>query len=129
MTRSTAGRLGIITALAVLTAGLWWGWFAWDDTYQRDPATGDASGPYELWQIIGCAACWIVLVLVAEKFLRPGTLLVVMPLSLTLAYGLTVISADRSGLAGVGVILVAAGTCLGTLAVIGASGAVRRSLA
>lgn len=125
MTRPMAGRAGRLAALAVLTAGLWWGWFAWDDQYRRDPASGGVSGPYALWQGIGCAACWVVLAVVAERFLRPWILLTVMPLSFTAAYALTVIPPDRSGLAGIGVILVGLGTCLGTLVVTGATREVR----
>jgi hypothetical protein len=34
----------------------------WDRDYDRDPATGTLSGPYEPWQIVGCA---VVLALIA----------------------------------------------------------------
>lgn len=126
MSRGLAVQVGFIVALVLMTGSLWWGWFAWDDSYQRDPATGEISGPYELWQGIGCGICWIALVIVAQKFLRPWVVLVVMPLSFTVAYSLTVLPADQSGLAGVGVIMIAAATFLGTLAVVGAVLGIRR---
>lgn len=125
--RSRTSQLGFTVALVVIVAGLWWGWFAWDDSYQRDEETGEVSGPYELWQGIGCGICWVVLVLAAERFLRPWILLIVMPLSFTAAYSLTVIPSDQTGLAGIGVILVAAATFLGTLAVIGVVEGFRRT--
>ncbi|GAB3181898.1 hypothetical protein GCM10027060_13680 [Nesterenkonia halophila] len=64
--RPAVVRTGRLAVLTLLVAGLWWGWFAWDDSYQHDPATGEASDP-SLWQAIGCAASGILLIIVAER--------------------------------------------------------------
>lgn len=55
-----ARRLIAGVVLALLTASCWWGWMAWDQSYQVDLATGERSGPYEAWQVIGCALCLVV---------------------------------------------------------------------
>lgn len=126
LSRGPAAQIGFVLALVAMTASLWWAWFAWDSTYQRDPATGEISGPYELWQGLGCGICWVALAIVAQAVLRPWVVVVVMPLSFAAAYSLTVLPADETGLAGVGVLMVAAGTTLGTLATVGAAWGIRR---
>lgn len=117
--RSPPHQLGIVVALAVLTAALWWGWFAWDSEYQVDPETGVASGPYEVWQGVGCAICAVVLVAAALQWLRPAVVILVMPPAFTLAFAGTAVPADETGLSGVGVVLVALGTVLGVALLVG----------
>ncbi|GAA4841953.1 hypothetical protein GCM10023354_23860 [Garicola koreensis] len=68
----------------------------------------------------------MALVILADKFVRAWAILLVMPLSFTVAYAFTVLPPDQTGLAGVGVIMVAVGTFLGTLAVVGAVRGIRR---
>lgn len=123
--RPAVGRTGRLAVLALLAAGLWWGWFGWDDSYQHDPATGETSGPYALWQVIGCAASGILLVVVAERLVPSPALLTVAPLAFTAAWALTAVPSDQSGLALVGAVLVLVGTFLGASAVVAAVRAVR----
>ncbi|GAB3517415.1 hypothetical protein GCM10027402_00730 [Arthrobacter monumenti] len=105
-----AKQMGLTVALAVFAAALWVGWFAWDTTYQRDRVTGELSGPYEVWQGIGCFLCAVVVVAAATRLLRAAVVIAVMPLAFTAAFALTVVPSDESGLAGVGVILIGLGT-------------------
>lgn len=96
-------------AFTVLGAGLWWGWFAWD-TVRGGSGTEQQSGPYEAWQVAGCAVTWIVLVWMGVKVLRPLLLIPALPVGFTAAWILTAAPSDDSGLWGVGAILVAGGT-------------------
>ncbi len=98
-------------AFTVLGAGLWWGWFAWDTV--RGGSGSETSGPYEAWQVAGCAVTWIVLVWMGVKVLRPLLLVPALPVGFTAAWILTAAPSDDSGLWGVGAILVAAGTLAG----------------
>jgi hypothetical protein len=100
--------------LLVLSAGLWWGWFAWDTRADIDPVTGSSSGPYELWQVIGCTASWTALGWIGAKVLHPLLVVLLMPVGFTAAFALTGASSDDSGLWAVGAILVAFGTLVGT---------------
>ncbi|WP_010525475.1 hypothetical protein [Nesterenkonia sp. F] len=123
--RPAVVRTGRLAVLALLAAGLWWGWFGWDDSYQHDPATGETSGPYALWQVIGCTASGVLLVVVAERFVPPPALLTVAPLAFTAAWALTAVPTDQSGLALVGTVLVLTGTLLGASAVVATTRALR----
>lgn len=98
-----------IVLLAVLTASCWWGWLAWDNEYQVDPATGVASGPYEAWQVIGCVLCLLVIAVLAALRLPPIAVIATMSVSFTAAWTWTASRADDTGLFGVGAILVAIG--------------------
>ncbi|GAA1345044.1 hypothetical protein [Arthrobacter roseus] len=103
-----------VVGFIVLSAGLWWGWFAWDNQYVVDPVTGSSSGPYELWQVIGCAASWIVLGWIGNKLLQPLLVIIIMPAAFTTAFAITAARMDDSGLWPVGAILMALGTLAGT---------------
>jgi hypothetical protein len=53
----------VLTATCLVLAGATWAvWFAWDTLRDVDPATGDTSGPYEVWQGGGAAVTLLVLV-------------------------------------------------------------------
>ncbi len=95
--------------LALASAGSWWAWLAWDDTYQTDPATGVASGPFEGWQVVGCVLSLLVVGLLAHRHLPAGVVAVAMTVSFTLAYAASVVPADETGLSLVGVVMVAVG--------------------
>ena len=99
-------------AFAVLGAGLWWGWFAWD-TVRGGDATGSQTGPYEAWQVAGCVVTWIGLGWLGMKVLRPLLLIPALPVGFTAAWILTAARSDDSGLWAVGAILVAGGTLAG----------------
>lgn len=111
-------QVAAVVLLALLSASLWWGWFAWDTEYQLDPERGVMSGPYETWQGVGAALCGVALVAAALLVLRPRVVVVVGALAFTVAFAWTALSEDESGLAGVGVLLMAAGSTLGVLVVV-----------
>ncbi|HWS34629.1 MAG TPA: hypothetical protein VN408_18050 [Actinoplanes sp.] len=96
--------------IAMLSALMWYAWLGWDTQRQLDPASGDYSGPYEAWQIVGCGASLLVLLLGA---LRAGTLEV--PASAALTIGFTIVWTadaarnDQSGLYAIGTVLMFAG--------------------
>lgn len=120
------GRLAGTAVLAVAAAACWWVWLAWDRTYQRDPVTGVASGPYEAWQVVGCVLCLVVLTVVAARRLPLRLVVPVVPVAFTAAWALTASTYDRSGLWPVGAALVLVATLVGTALVGGAARAVRR---
>lgn len=70
-------------AVAALSAIVWFAWLGWDDEYQTDPATGVASGPYETWQVAGCAVSLLILLVAA---LRAGVRPVPASAALTLGF-------------------------------------------
>ncbi|MEB7448728.1 hypothetical protein [Arthrobacter koreensis] len=82
---------GAAIAFIVLGAGLWWGWFAWDTV--RDGSGSESSGPYESWQVAGCAVTWMVLAWMGVKVLRPLLLIPALPVGFTAAWMLTAASA------------------------------------
>jgi hypothetical protein len=104
--------------VAVLSAGSWMAWMGWDHEYQIDPRTQVASGPYEAWQVLGCGATLLV-VLVAALLRRVRWFVAsaAMTLAFTAAWTATAASTDDTGLYGVGAILVFLGLTAGTTVV------------
>ncbi|MCC3298425.1 hypothetical protein [Arthrobacter caoxuetaonis] len=98
------------TALVVLSAGLWWGWFGWDTQRDIDPATGASSGPYEWWQICACIVSWAVIAWAGTELLEPAVVIFLMPAAFTASWILSSALTDDSGLWAIGAVLVAAGT-------------------
>lgn len=98
-----------VVALALLTAACWWAWLAWDETYQIDPVTGNASGPYEAWQVIGCVLSLVVVGSVAALLLPAWVVVGTMTVAFTAAWTATAQSQDETGLFMVGAMLVFVG--------------------
>lgn len=46
---SVLEQCSAVILVALLSAGLWLGWFAWDTEYQIDPDTGDSATPHRLY--------------------------------------------------------------------------------
>lgn len=120
-------RLTGSAVLAVAAAACWWIWLAWDRTYRRDPVTGVASGPYEVWQVIGCVLCLVAVTVVATTRLPLWIVVPVVPLAFTAAWALTAASYDTSGLWALGAVLVLVATFAGTVLVGGATAVARRA--
>ncbi|GAB3534885.1 hypothetical protein GCM10027403_11660 [Arthrobacter tecti] len=118
-----AQQWALVALIALLSAGLWFGWFAWDTEYQYDAATGRMTGPYELWQGIGAFFCSIVVVGLAHRLLHFVVALLVLPAFFTFAWISTAAAMDDTGLWVVGAVLVAFGAMLRTAS----SGAARSS--
>lgn len=105
-------------AVAVLAALTWFAWMGWDTTYQVDPVTQVASGPYEAWQVIGCALSLLVLLVGALLAgVRPIPASAALTLAFTAAWTATAAPNDETGLYGVGMILVLVGLTAGTTVV------------
>ena len=113
-----------VVLICLLSAGLWFGWFGWDAEYQYDAATGEMTGPYEIWQGVAAFLCGIVVVGLAYRLVHFVVALLVIPISFTLAWISTASTLDSSGLWVVGAILVALGTTLGTAVMLGTAAAV-----
>lgn len=118
-----AGGLGV----AVLSAASWSAWMGWDTGYEVDPVTGVASGPYQAWQVVGCGAT-LVLLLVGALLLRvrPPVACAAMTAAFTAAWTATAAATDDSGLFLAGAVLVLLGLAAGTAVVALVTTAVRR---
>jgi hypothetical protein len=122
-------RFQVLGALAVaaLSALQWYAWMAWDTEYQTDPVTQVSSGPYEAWQVAGCAAALLVVFVGALlSGVRPLWASAAMTLSFTAAWTATAAPADSTGLYGVGMIMLLAGLAAATAAVSLVIGGLRR---
>jgi hypothetical protein len=119
-----AGRRGgvpfqVISGLVVaaLSALAWIAWMGWDQEYQLDPQTGVYSGPYEAWQVIGCALSLLVL-LVGAVWAGAQPVLASAALTLAFTVAWTVqASDDVTGMYGVGMLMLLVGLSVGTAAV------------
>ncbi|WNB86533.1 hypothetical protein [Cellulomonas sp. ATA003] len=113
-------------ALAALAAGCWFAWLGWDDTYQVDPATGVASGPYETWQVVGAVVTLAVVAGVGARWAGARPTVVGVTAGFTVAWSVTAASADDTGLWLVGALLVLVGVALLSGLVALATGVSRR---
>lgn len=118
MTPSRRGRgfqvVGTLV-VAALSALSWVAWLGWDDQYQVDPETGVSSGPYEAWQVIGCALTLLVL-FAGALLLRVHALpaAVALTVAFTAAWTAQAASTDETGLYMVGAVLLVFGLAVGT---------------
>ncbi|MEV0901314.1 hypothetical protein [Actinoplanes sp. NPDC049802] len=88
-------------AVAVLSALAWFGWLGWDNEYQAD-----GSGPYQAWQVAGCALTLIVIMFGAVQLgVLPLSAAAAMTLAFTAAFSVTA-SQDTTGLWAVGALLI-----------------------
>jgi peptidoglycan/LPS O-acetylase OafA/YrhL len=101
--------LALVLAAAA-GAAAWFAWLAWDTTYQIDPASGQASGPYEAWQVVGCGITVVaVAVLTGLTLPHPWLSALVVTVAFTVAWSITASRDDLSGLWLVGAMLVFVG--------------------
>ncbi|MCD9198856.1 hypothetical protein [Aeromicrobium wangtongii] len=114
---------------AALCAVAWLAWMGWDDEYQVDARTGEASGPYEAWQVIGSAVMLAVVVVVATIVFRDA---VQVALAATAGYAIawasTEMPDDDSGLSGVGLVMIVVGVGAASLVLALGTRAVRSRL-
>lgn len=120
-------QAGGTAAVAVLAAAAWFGWLGWDDEYQTDAVTGATSGPYEAWQVIGCAVTLLVVFAAAVALgVRPVLVSIALTVAFTVAWTVTAAATDDSGLFAVGTILVFLGLAVATSLASVAATAIRR---
>ncbi|MFF5095518.1 MULTISPECIES: hypothetical protein [Actinosynnema] len=65
----TGSQLVGALVVAVLSALSWFAWFGWDTERDLSPDGLTLTGPYQVWQGVGCAVCLLV-VLVGAVVLR-----------------------------------------------------------
>lgn len=106
-----------VVAVVLATAATWWGWLGWDNEYQVDPVTGQASGPYEAWQVLGCVLCLIAIVILGGLTLRPWLAPAALTLTFSGVWSWWAGSTDDSGLWLVGAVLVFGGLAWGSAVV------------
>jgi hypothetical protein len=106
-----------VVLLAGACFGAYWGWLGWDQTYQRDPITGVASGPYEQWQVVGCVLSLAFVAVLAGLVGQAAVAMVVMPIAFTIAWSIPAQASDGSGLWLVGAIMILMGMAVGVCVV------------
>jgi hypothetical protein len=112
------GQVIGVLVVAALSALLWYAWMGWDSQYQVDPVTQVASGPYEAWQVIGCALSLLVLLVGAlVAGVRPLLASAALTLAFTAAWTATAARQDETGMYGVGVIMLLVGLAAATAVV------------
>ncbi|GAA1650283.1 hypothetical protein GCM10009828_094270 [Actinoplanes couchii] len=103
-------QTGAAVTIMVLSALIWYAWLGWDTERQLNPTSGEYTGPYQVWQIVGCGASLILLLVGA---LWAGTREVLAAAALTVGFTIvwTADAArnDDSGLFAVGTIVLFAG--------------------
>ncbi len=119
-------RLLLIVVLAGGAALSYAAWLGWDRQYDIDPVTGDYSGPYQAWQVVGCVVTLAVLATVAGLLRSPGLAVAVVPVVFTLLWSRDAARTDDSGLWGVGAVMLACGSLGGVAAVAYLADGVRR---
>lgn len=102
---------------AAVAALLWALWLGWDTGYDIDPLTGNSSGPYEPWQVLGLAASVSAQAVWFRTRMRPGLAAASMTAGITAAAAFS-FSQDDSGLAAIGVALIFLGSLTGISAVL-----------
>jgi hypothetical protein len=126
-----SGTRPLVTSLAVLalaacTLATWWLWLGSDRTYQVDPDTGVATGPYESAQVAGCVVTLAVLAVVGSLLLRPWWTVAAMTVTFVAAWSAQAAATDESGLWLVGAVMLAVGMVTGTAVVSVVTGALLR---
>ncbi|GIE79192.1 hypothetical protein Aph02nite_51420 [Actinoplanes philippinensis] len=112
------GLAGVLVAL--LSALTWFAWLGWDDEYQTDPVTGVESGPYEAWQVAGCAVSLLILLVVVELAgARPLPASIGLTLGFVAAWTADAARSDTTGLFGVGALMLFLGLTIGSAMVSG----------
>ncbi|MER5704557.1 hypothetical protein ABT023_21820 [Micromonospora sp. NPDC002296] len=112
--------------LAVATVAVWWAWLGWDTEYTVDPVTDSVSGPYDVWQVVGCVLSLAVVAAVGGRVLSPWLVAPVMTAAFTIAWAWRAATSDDSGLWAVGAVLILVGMAAGTTAVSAVAHVLRR---
>ncbi|GAA1151192.1 CPBP family intramembrane glutamic endopeptidase [Nesterenkonia lutea] len=99
------------------SAGAWFAWMGWDQSYWTDPVTELQHGPYRAWQVVGCTLTLVVIAVSASRGRHWPTVLLLPP-AFTLAWVGTTVSQDTTGLWMIGALLVLCGSAAATLLVL-----------
>ncbi|MBG0568696.1 hypothetical protein [Actinoplanes aureus] len=116
--RSYSWQVVGVVAVAGLSLLAWFAWLGWDQEYHVDPSTGVASGPYEVWQVAGCALSLLVLLLGALMLrLSPVSTSAALTLAFTAVWTVDAASSETTGLYGVGTLMLLVGLASATAVV------------
>lgn len=118
-------RLLLPVLLAVGAVLAYVGWLGWDHTYQFDPVTGARTGPYETWQVLGCAATIGALAVLAGLRRQAGLAVVVVPAVFTSTWSVPASHGEQPNFWLVGAMFLAVGCTAGVAVVAFATEAVR----
>jgi hypothetical protein len=106
-----------VTTVAVGAAVAWYAWMGWDHEYQTN-AAGELSGPYEAWQVGGCALTLLTLYVGALLLgVRPVPAAVALTVAFTAAWTEQASATDETGLYGVGMVMLLVGLTVATTVV------------
>jgi hypothetical protein len=115
--RTRSEVIGVVL-VAAASAVSWFAWMGWDRGYQLDRATGKWSGPYEAWQVLGCAASLLVLLVAAlSAGVRPLPASAALTLAFTAAWTVQAAGSDETGLYTVGMLMLLVGLAVATTVV------------
>jgi hypothetical protein len=115
-----------VPLLGAAAVASWTAWLSWESGYHTDAATGAISGPYSWWQVAGCAVTVAALAALAERWLHPTVVAIVIAVAFTVAWSVDAAASDETGLWPVGATLVLVGTALGATAAAWLARLVRR---
>ncbi|MGY0233966.1 hypothetical protein [Longispora urticae] len=102
----------------MLSVLVWFGWLGWDTGYQVDPATNETTGPYEAWQVVGCAASLLVLLVGAVLVgVRPLPASAALTLAFTATWTVQAAATDDTGLFVVGALMLLVGLAVSSTVV------------
>jgi hypothetical protein len=105
-----SSSIAVAIVLALLTATSYLAWLGWDQQKDVD-AAGNASGPYESWQVLGLAVTVGLLAGGAGWVGRSWSASAVIPTVLTVCFAIDAMTdPDADGLWAVGAVLVAIGS-------------------
>lgn len=97
-----------LSALATAASSVvaWIAWLGFHSSHDVDPVTGDVSGPYEAWQVVGLSLTLIAAVYLAARWGRPVAAVIGGVLGLGLVATIDwAASPDGDGLWPIGVVL------------------------
>ena len=124
---SPSARLGAGgMALALFAAAMWFAWLGWDDDYYE--VDGVQQGPYRAWQVVGCGIAICVGAVAARVWAGRGAVLLAgaATVGFAIPWGLYAASTDDSGLWGVGLVMLLAGSFIGLVVLLTVTEAVLR---
>ncbi len=124
--RGVAPLIGAVLGLALFAAAMWFAWLGWDDEYYL--VDGVPQGPYQAWQVVGCALSIALAAVLAQLWARRVWAMVLLApaavIGFAVPWAVDAAGSDDSGLWVVGLLLLLVGGGVGLLVVLGVTAAV-----
>jgi hypothetical protein len=108
-------------AVSALSAACWFTWLEWDNESHVDSLSGAVSGPYQAWQVIGCAVSLLAIAAIATSLLPWIVPVVVMPVAFGAAMVFSITPEEMTARWQLGALLAVGEVFLGVLIVAGLS--------